>query len=164
MEEIEWSEISNEGFLKSAISHTDYIRVMWSGVFLGDVKARQGTISSKERWKSTMKNAFLPRYKDGKNWEDPGAGNFTLYEYSLQVPLEVEFKANNILGRATEIKLTSVYHTTLHKRLVVDGVHRAIGLQLKINKSEHIPEVRLLECYGNNVVEMFKEDFKHLIK
>jgi hypothetical protein len=53
------------------------IRVMWSGVFLGDVRARKSTISSKEQWKSTMENAFLPKYKDGKNWEDPTSQNFT---------------------------------------------------------------------------------------
>ena len=163
MHGLEWTEISNNDFMESAMSQVNYIRVMWSRVFLGDVRARKGTISSKEQWKLTMENAFLPRYKDGKNWEDPTSQNFTIYEYSLQVPSEVEVKINNIL-RQTEINLTSVYHTALGKRLVVDGVHRSIGLQLKINASEHFPEVTLIECYGTDVVEMFKPDFMHLIK
>jgi hypothetical protein len=102
-----------------------------------------------------MENAFLPRYKDGKNWEDN--------EYSLQVPSEVGIKASKILGKTNEITLTSVYHTVLDKRLVVDGVHHSIGLQMKINDSEHIPYVRLIECYGTNVDEMFRPDFIHLI-
>jgi hypothetical protein len=147
--------------MESAISETNYIRVIWNGIFLGDVKARKGTIRSKELWKSTIENAFLPRYKDGKNWKDPTALNFTLYEYCLQVPSEVEFKANNILG---QISLTSVYHTAVDKRLVVDGVHRSIGVQLKISKGEDLSEVRLIECYGTNVVERFESDFMHLIK
>jgi hypothetical protein len=72
--------------------------------------------------------------------------DFTLYEYSLQVPSNVEFRANSILGGAKEIKLTSVYHTGSGKRLLVDGVHRAIGLQLKVNRNGQVPEVRLMEC------------------
>ena len=85
MHGLEWTEISNNDFMESAMSQANYIRVMWRGVFLGDVRARKGTISSKEQWKLTMENAFLPRYKDGKNWEDPTSQNFTIYEYSLQV-------------------------------------------------------------------------------
>jgi hypothetical protein len=54
----------------------------------------------------TLENAFLPRYKDGKNWEDPTSQNFTIYEYSLQVPSEVEVKINNILRQTKEINLT----------------------------------------------------------
>jgi hypothetical protein len=87
-----------------------------------------------------------------------------LYEYCLQVPSEVESKANNILGQPKEISLPSVYHTVLDKRLVVDGVHRSIGVQLKISKGEDLPEARLIECYGTNVVEMFESYFMHLIK
>jgi hypothetical protein len=87
-----------------------------------------------------------------------------LLEYSLNVPPDVKSRANERLKRnAKEINLTSVYHTTLDKRLLVDGVHRAIGLQLRINKNEQIPEVRLMECYGINVAQMFEADFGHLI-
>ena len=85
-----------------------------------------------------------------------------LYEYSLQVPSDVEFTANSILREDKDIKLTSVYHTVLGKRLLVDGVHHAIGLQLKVNRNEQVPEVRLMECYGTKVAEMFKADFVHL--
>jgi hypothetical protein len=74
----------------------------------------------------------------------------------------VKSSSNRILVQAKEIKLTSVYHTAFGKRLVVDGVNRAIGLQLKVNKNEQLPEVRLIECYGTNVVEMFEADFVHL--
>ena len=63
-------------------------------------------------------------------------------------PSEVEVKINNILRQTKEINLTSVYHIALGKRLVVDGVHRSIGLQLKINAGEHFPEVTLIECHG----------------
>ena len=107
---------------------------------------------------------LLTKIQRWKNWEDPTSQNFTIYEYSLQVPSEVEVKINNILRQTKEISLTSVYHTALGKRLVVDGVHRSIGLQFKINASEHFPEVTLIECYGTDVVEMFKPDFIHLIK
>jgi hypothetical protein len=90
MQELEWTEISNNEFMESANSQTNYIRVIWNRAFWGDIRARKGTICSKEQWKSTMEGAFLPRYKDGKSWEHPTARNFTLYEYSLQLPSEVE--------------------------------------------------------------------------
>jgi hypothetical protein len=73
----------------------------------------------------------------------------------------VEFTANSILREDKDITLTSVYHTVLGKRLLVDGVHHAIGLQLMVNRNEQVPEVRLMECYGTNVAEMFKADFVH---
>jgi hypothetical protein len=41
MQEPEWIEISNNEFMESANSQTNYIRVIWSGVFLGDVRARK---------------------------------------------------------------------------------------------------------------------------
>jgi hypothetical protein len=160
---LQWIEISNNEFMRSAMTQTNYIHVMWGGIFFGDVRARKGAVCSKEQWKSTVEKAFLSRYKDGKSWEDITAKNFTLYEYSLQVPPEVAINANKILGQTKDITLTSVYHTVLDKRLLVDGIHRSIGLQLKINESEHIPEVRLIESYGTNVVEMFRPDFIHLI-
>jgi len=159
MQELAWIEISNE-FIKSATSQTNYVGVIWSRTFLGDVRARKGVISSKELWKSMMGNAFLPWYKNEKSWKDRTAQNFTLYEYSLLAP-----PSNKIFEQTREITLISVYHTTLNKRLMVDGVHRAVGLQMKLNESEseHIPEVRVLECYGKDVVEMFRCDFIHLI-
>jgi hypothetical protein len=165
IQELAWIEISNDVFMKSATSQTNYVRVRWSRTFSGDVRARKGVIRSKELWRSMMENAFLPWYKNEKSWEDRTAQNFTLYEYSLLVPHEVKIRANKILEQTREITLTSVYHTTLDKRLVVDGVHRSIGLQMKLNESEseHIPEVRVLECYGKDVVEMFRCDFIHLI-
>jgi hypothetical protein len=162
LENVEWSEISNDEFMHSAISQDNYVRVIWERRFLGDVRARKCTIRSQEQWKSMIEKASLPKYKGGKSWEDSTALNFTLYEYSLQVPSEVEFRANSILGEAKGIKLTSVYHTVLGKRLLVDGIHRAIGLQLEVNRNGQVPEVTLMECYGTKVAEMFKADFVHL--
>jgi len=162
---MEWNEISNSEFARSAFSQDNYIRVIWSGFFGDGVRSRKCIIHSIEDWRSVIENAFLPRYKDGRCWEDPIARNFTLLEYSLDVHPDVKSKANERLSRqANEINLTSVYHPTLDKRLIVDGVHRAIGLQLKINKNEQIPEVRLMECYGTNVAQMFEADFGHLIE
>jgi hypothetical protein len=159
---VEWREIPNDEYMDSAISRDNYVRVIWEQRFLGDVRARKCTIRSQEQWKSTVENAFLPRYKNGKSSEDPTAQNFTLYEYSLQVPSDVEFTANSILREDKDITLTSVYHSVLGKRLLVDGVHHAIGLQLMVNRNKQVPEVRLMECYGTNVAEMFKADFVHL--
>jgi hypothetical protein len=90
LENVQWNEISNNEFMASATSQDNYIRVIWERRFLGDVRARKCTIRSQEQWKSTIEKAFLPKYKDGKTWEDLTARNFALDEYSLQAPSEVK--------------------------------------------------------------------------
>ena len=87
---MEWSVIPNDEYMECAISRDNYVRVIWEQRFLGDVRARKCTIRSQEQWKSTIEKAFLPKYKDGKTWEDLTARNFALDEYSLQAPSEVK--------------------------------------------------------------------------
>lgn len=109
-----------------------------------------------------MEDSYLPKYKNGKSWEDSTAYNFTLKEYTLQSDLEVKNKAKETLNKSRQLQITSAYQSAIKKRLIVDGVHRAVALQLKVYKHENIPEIRLLECYGTDVSKSFPYDFGHL--
>jgi len=83
---------------------------------------------------------------------------------TLQVPLDVQIRANESVRLTNEIKLTSAYHTIFAKRLLVDDVHPAIALQLNINKNGYIPKAKIVECYGTQVADTFKPDFTHIVK
>lgn len=120
---------------------------------------------SKNEWNYLhMGNSYLPKYKNGKSWNDPNAQNYTLDEYTLQAPSNIKNYAEEVLKRSEVLQITSAYHTKTEQRLIVDGVNRAIALQRKVNSHENIPEIRLLECYGIHVDKSFPCDFANLVR
>ena len=109
-------------------------------------------------------SCLLPWYKDEKSpWED-SAQNFTLYEYSLQTSPETRLRAEKALENAPNKRITAPYDIKLDKRLILDGDHRAIAIQLKVNLGENIPEMELMECYGEHMEDIFATDFKNLLR
>ena len=155
---MKWKEIANDEFIHSASSVENTVRVLWSGNLVEDTKTREYIIRSKDEWTYLhMGDSYLPKYKDGKSWNNPTAKNYTLDEYVLQSPEEV-------LIRFEGLQITSAYHTKIEQRLIVDGVHRAIALHRRVNSHEIIPEVRLLECYGKHVDKIVPYDFANLVK
>lgn len=155
---MKWKEIANDEFIHSANSVENTVRVLWSGNLVEDTKTRECIIRSKDEWAYLhMGDSYLPKYKDGKSWNDPTAKNYALDEYVLQALEEA-------LKKSEGLQITSAYHTKIKQRLIVDGVHRAIALQRRINSHETIPEVRVLECYGKHVDKSFPCDFANLVK
>jgi len=109
-----------------------------------------------------LENSFLSRYKNGRSWNDPSAENFKVTEYCLIMPVEVRDRVDTIMRIAKDFTITTAYHTTLDKRLIVDGVHRALGIESKIMQIGLFSIVNLIECYSNRIDENFEYDFKHL--
>jgi hypothetical protein len=161
---VRWKEIANDEFVHSANSVENKVRVLWSRNLIEDTKTREYTIKSKDDWNYLhMGNSYLPKYKQGKSWNDPTSQNYTLYEYTLQAPSNIRNYAEEVLKRSERLQITSAYHSKIEQRLIVDGVHRAVALQLKINSHENISEVRLLECYGIHVDKSFPSDLANLV-
>ena len=158
-------DITHREFLDSANTGENYVRVNWPGRSLRpDILTRKCIIDSVDQWKDIIQVSYLPRYKDGKSpWEDP-AQNFTLYEYSLQTSPEIRLRADKTLENAPNKRITAAYDIKLNKRLILDGDHRAIAIQLKVNLGENIPEMELTECYGEHMEDIFATDFKHLLR
>jgi hypothetical protein len=149
---VKWKETTNDEFVRSANGPENTIRVWWSRNLADDTKTREYFIRSESEWNCLrMEDSYLPKYKDRKSWNDPYAHNFTLKEYTLQSSSEVKSYAEEALNKSKQLQITSAYHTAIEKRLIVDGVNRAVALQLKVYNRENIPEIRLLECYGTKV-------------
>jgi hypothetical protein len=115
---------------------------------------RKCTITTNKEWQIIIDNCFLPDYKYNKSWEGPSAKNYTLIEKSLL--------SNEKLKNYSNIVIITAYDPESCQRLIVDGVHRAIALQIIINERKNIPAVEIVECYGSNVRLIFKSDFLHL--
>jgi hypothetical protein len=158
-----WNEISNDEFINCAISENHRVRTMWSGNLSGDTKSRKCIIDSREHWRIVMENSFLPWYKNGKLPQDDFAENFILNEYCVKASKEGLPAFSELLENLQDVKILTVYHNGVNKRLIVDGIHHAVAIQSKINKHERVPEVELIECYGPQVDKDFL-DFKHLLK
>lgn len=71
----------------------------------------------------------------------------------------------NRLENEDNLKIISVYHTSINKRVIVDGFHRAAALETEIKNKERfaIPRVTIWECYGNLVHTIFPFEFSHLL-
>jgi hypothetical protein len=162
--DVKWKEIANYEFTDSANGPENMVRVLWSGNLADNTKARECFIRSECEWNSLrLEDSYLPKYKKGKSWSDSSAYNFTLKEYTLQSDFEVKNKAKEALNKFRQLQIKSAYQSAIKKRLIVDGVHRAVALQLKVYNHENIPDIRLLECYGADVSKSFPCDFKHLV-
>jgi hypothetical protein len=61
------------------------------------------------------------------------------------------------------LSIVTAYHTEIKKRVIVDGFHRAVAVEIESEKSKSIPEVTILECYGNLVHTIFPFEFCHLM-
>ena len=59
----------------------------------------------------------------------------------------------NRLENEDNLKIITAYHTSIKKRVIVDGFHRAAALETEIKNKERsaIPKVTIWECYDNFV-------------
>lgn len=144
-------DITHKEFLDSANSAENYVRVNWPGRSLRpDILTRKCIIDSVDQWKDIIQVSYLPWYKNGKSPEDNSAQNFKLYECSIQISPEIRSLAEKILETAPDKRITAAYDIKLNKRLILDEDHRALAVQLKVNLGENIPEMELMECYGEH--------------
>jgi hypothetical protein len=59
--------------------------------------------------------------------------------------------------------IVTVFDTAKKKRLIVDGWHRAAALTMACEDGINIPEVRIIECAGNQVNVIFPCDIHQLV-
>ena len=58
--------------------------------------------------------------------------------------------------------IITIFDTTKQKRLIVDGVHRASALTIVSKKGLSIPDVKVVECYGDRIDVLFPCDSRQL--
>ena len=157
-----WDDISNEEFLKSALGNENRITVTWVPSLSVNTKSRICKISSSEKWTILMNNSFIPRYKRGRLPEDLNAEIFRLNEYCQQTNYPEKAIARHLLKVAPSIQITTAYGSDQDRRLIVDGLKRAIGIQQTVHGNQMIPEVTVLECCDLDVSRIFPVEFKHI--
>jgi hypothetical protein len=116
-----WENVSIDDYLHSATSEENRIIVIWKWErkFFSDTKARKSIIDSVGKWHSIhMSDSFVPRYKDGKNPQDPDARIFTLSEYYPYATSEEKGKGAEAV---TSVMLSGkFYYNTFHYHLNID--------------------------------------------
>lgn len=131
------------------------VRVVWAGQLPAGVGVREALVGANQ-WAEFATDCFLPWYKDGLDWRSPGCVNYSLLGYA---------KAHTErLTTRDQILLVSAYHPPTGTRLILDGCHRAVAVQNRSSRGLPIPEVRVLECFGVRVSEIFKTDFDPLLR
>ncbi|MGA9845255.1 MAG: hypothetical protein WBQ25_23380 [Nitrososphaeraceae archaeon] len=158
---ISWEDMNEDEFIASAKGQ-NFIRVLWNDDFRKGTSFRKCILTNNLQWNYIMLNSFLPRYKYGLDWNDPLAENFKVQEYHLVMPAEVRSHLDTVMRNAKDFTVTTAYHKTLDKRLVIDGVHRALGIESKSISNDLFPAVTIIECYSNKIDENFEFDFRHL--
>ena len=153
---MKWVKIAPDRFLQ----RRDDIQVLWIKDFLNtDTKFRGAVIESNEEWKEFSKSCFLPWYKNSPLWSSPNNENYSLQEYAKEYSEDKLF----IIKEGEEMLMLSVYHVALGKRLLVDGCHRAVALEIAVNKGTKIKPVSILECFGTQLHGVFYADFTNMI-
>lgn len=123
-------------------------------------------IHSCTEWNSFISNSLyvLDLKPPGASWNDRDA---------RKTPFKEWFIAKNIRNDPSHQKLdvnkfkkdntiVTVFDTTKHKRLIVDGVHRAAALTMACEDGTNIPKVRVIECAGSQVNTIFPCDVPQL--
>jgi hypothetical protein len=131
--------------------------------FSTDTKVRSAFIRSVGDWNKFSETLSLVWYGSIAGWSNPKAMNLTvkncmeLIKSGMMVINSVEFVPDR------PIVIRTAYHTLLDKRLVVDGTHTTVQLQILAETKGRIPEVLVIECYGTQVHAIFPCDFCNMI-
>lgn len=157
-----WDDISKDEFLRSALGIENQITVTWIPSLSVNMKSRICKINSSKKWTTLMNNSFIPRYKRGRLPEDLNAEIFRLDEYCQQTNYPEEVIARHLLKIAPSVQITTAYDNDKDRRLKVDGLKRAIGIQQMVHCNQMIPELTVMECYGMDVSRIFPVEFVHI--
>jgi hypothetical protein len=125
-----------------------------------NTKARQCIISDIPSWDKFSDSCFLPPVK----LEECSHGLYKLKDFLLSPSIRDDTRFNH-LENEDNLMIITAYHTSIKKRVIVDGFHRAAALEAEIKNKERfaIPKVTISECYGNLVHTIFPFEFSHLL-
>ena len=137
------------------------------GIFsITSTQTFQCIIHSCSEWNNFISDSLyvLDLTPSGKSWNDTDAKKTSFKEWfvgknirndsNYQKLDEKEFKKDNVI--------VTVFDTKKEKRLIVDGWHRAAALTMACEDGINIPEVRIMECAGNQVNVIFPCDIHQL--
>ena len=92
-----------------------------------NTNTRKGIVDDVLVWKQFSHCCFAPNYNIAA-WPN---GLYKLTEFSLLLSTMSDPKFNH-LNTEDSIKVVTVYHPSIGKRIIVDGFHRAVALEIAI--------------------------------
>lgn len=128
----------------------------WTEKFAPSTKFQRARISTREDWDDFVKDTYLASYKTG-NWDILGSPNYSFLEGYRSIPRH----PRNVSEPGWS--MSTAFHPVLHKRLVLDGMHRGFQTQKDFSEGKIAREIEIVECYGPEVHVTFWPDFLNLI-
>jgi hypothetical protein len=125
-----------------------------------NTKAREGITKDIVAWRKFSYSCFIPH----GNVNDWSHGIYKLKDFLLLPSIIADTRFNR-LESEDNLKIVTAYHSSIKKRIIVDGFHRAAALEAEVKNRQRIgfPKVTIWECYGKLVHTIFPFEFSHLL-
>jgi hypothetical protein len=125
---------------------------------------RECIISSSDDWIDFISDScYSLNCENGKNWTHVDGKKQTFLDWMTTANIEDDstytFEREKFL---LDKVIITIFDTTKQKRLIVDGVHRASALTIASKKGLSIPDVKVVECYGDRIDVLFPCDAREL--
>lgn len=160
--------LKNEDFIQYALINvgTIWLRYLYNfedllTVFtISNTNTREVVINDMLTWKNFSHSCFVPHYTPNE-WT---RGIYKLTDFLLLTSTINDPKFNH-LDSEDNIKIVTAYHSSIGKRVIMDGFHRAVALEIEMRDSrrDNIANVTVWECYGGLVHTIFPFEFSHLL-
>ena len=174
MFQTDWRQISVTSYIDQ--TRRNNVRVIWLGsaiTFPNDIlanifnitktKARECIIATSDDWIDFISDScYSLSCEDGKSWYDLDGKKQLFLDWMAtgkirnnpHYQLDQTKFSNNII--------TTTFDTSKQKRLIVDGIHRSVALTIASETGLPIPEIKVMECYGDRVDVVFPCDIHQL--
>lgn len=151
---LNWAAATDADFLTPAL-RPHAVDVLWRGSFIDTSDSvRQAVINSRDDWAEFAKGTLVPQCRSG-GWSILGSVNYTLSDRA-KAPFDPPHSMD-------DMTILTAYHTSVEKRLIVDGMKRALLVEKLFQEGKEVPEVRIIERYGPQVHVTFWADFYNIL-
>jgi hypothetical protein len=104
------------------------------GIFINSkTKAREGIIKNITTWKKFSDSCFVP-HSQVNDWSH---GIYKLKDFLLLTSISEDTRFN-CLESEDNLEIVTAYHTSIKKRVIVDGFHRATALETEIKNGKWV--------------------------
>lgn len=167
-EKFQFNCLKNGDFIQYALGSvgTIWLRYLYQftdllTVFtISNTNSREVVINDILTWKNFSHSCFVPHYTPNE-WT---RGLYKLTDFVLLTSTINDLTFNHLESK-DNIKIVTAYHSSTGKRIIIDGFHRSVALEVEIRnfKIDNIPKVTIWECYGRLVHTIFPFEFSHLL-
>jgi hypothetical protein len=168
-----WFTIQPEEYIKAAAYR---IKSIWLGkaLSLDDIKgifyitqteARAVHIQSSQDWTAFIDSCYsLACINEGENWTSRIGIKQHFREWMMKDSIRNSGRYYGFdESKFNDPVLCTAFDTPKQKRLIVDGLNRAYALTIACSEGySNIPQVTIVECFGNRVDVIFPCDIHQL--